>query len=738
MFFAHSPRPEQGIPAQGYRDHIDGVSRRAKAYAEEIAPFFKNGEILRELIVSGAELHDLGKLDEQNQPILAGKKRAKRLPLPHWDAGSALLLKEGQPEDMAFFAAWLVYAHHVGLGDLGEECAKGDSLWLRDENSEHIARTDQYLEEYKTRHCTATGRTISSLQFSQWDMRGASPNLFLRIALSCLVDADHTDTAENYGESLIQKSVSLKPKERLKSLSRYIEELEIENPDSKRNRFRREMYRLCKEAKHDKGLYSCDSPVGTGKTTAIMAHLLQTAQKHDLRRVFVILPYTNIIDQSVDVYRKALVLPGEDPEAVVAALHHKAEYQDVETRRFSARWNAPIVVTTAVQFFETLAASKPAALRKLHNLPGSALFVDEAHAALPAALWPLAWRWLKEYTALWGCHAVLASGSLNKFWQIADFDEETPKIPELLPDAFREELAKSEVHRVLFKRKKGTMNEKDLCDWLLTLPGPRVLVVNTVQSAAVIARKLQEQHLDSVEHLSTALMPKDRTRTLNRVKERLKNSKDQNWTLVATSCIEAGMDFSFRTGIREAASLASLLQLAGRIRRNEEEDWPDAIIWTVELAYDGLLKAHPAFKESARILLNLMETNAISPTLCTKALDKEVKAKGSFKQDLINAEEALSFNDVANKFKVIDSDTKTIVVDQLLAKNLESGKYVNWKDIQNGSVQAWTQKIEKLNLKESIHYPEIYIWPYEYDNFVGYMAGILKMAETDQKGFGLL
>lgn len=110
---------------------------------------------------------------------------------------------------------------------------------------------------------------------------------------------------------------------------------------------------------------ACDSPVGSGKTTAVMVHLLHAAVTKNLRRIFVVLPFTNIIDQSVDVYRRALLRDGEAPEDVVAAHHHKAEFSEPEARQYSFLWHAPIVVTTAVQFFQTLAARMPAALRKL-------------------------------------------------------------------------------------------------------------------------------------------------------------------------------------------------------------------------------------------------------------------------------------------------------------------------------------------------------------------------------------
>jgi CRISPR/Cas system-associated endonuclease/helicase Cas3 len=148
------------------------------------------------------------------------------------------------------------------------------------------------------------------------------------------------------------------------------------------------LFEACCRAQIDPAVQSCEAAVGTGKTTAVMAFLLRAAKEKGLRRIFVVLPYTNIIRQAVQVYRDALVLDGEDPQEVVAELHHLADFERPESRQLAAVWKSPVIVTTAVQFFETIAGNLPARVRKLHELPGSAVFVDEAHAAIPTGLWP--------------------------------------------------------------------------------------------------------------------------------------------------------------------------------------------------------------------------------------------------------------------------------------------------------------------------------------------------------------
>ena len=130
---------------------------------------------------------------------------------------------------------------------------------------------------------------------------------FFRIALSCIADGDHTDTAIHYGDqTAYEHIISLCPTYRLAALDRYIQTLK---KDDDRSRLRSEVYMACRDAITEGKIVSCDSPVGTGKTTAVMAHLLSQAEKRGLRRIIVVLPFTNIIKQSVEIYRDSLVLP---------------------------------------------------------------------------------------------------------------------------------------------------------------------------------------------------------------------------------------------------------------------------------------------------------------------------------------------------------------------------------------------------------------------------------------------
>ena len=268
--------------------------------------------------------------------------------------------------------------------------------------------------------------------------------------------------------------------------------------------------------------------------------------------------------------------------------------------------------------------------------------------------------------------------------------------------------------------------------------------MNTVQSAAVIARRLagwenrdnwQSNH-PQVEHLSTALTPTDREITLNRVMDRLASEDDQDWTLVATSCVEAGVDFSFRTGIRERASLNSLLQIAGRV--NRESELISADVWDIQLAHDSWLRPHPTFEHSSIVLGELFNERRVGVSSCTEALRREIRRSRLKKDELLKAERAKDFPKVAELFRVIDSPTVTAVVDKALREKIESGQRIPSQELQNGSVQIYTSRARGWALREFDHVPGLFAWELEYDPFLGFMAGVLPLIDGGEMGYIIL
>ena len=735
---AHSARPKRGISAQSYFDHSSSVARRSIWNAAR-AFRWRTGDLKNalEALRAAGLYHDLGKLDSENQSVLTSSA-SRGLPFPHEDAGGKQLLDLGHR-----FASLLVYAHHAGLPNLVLLKQRGLALFrepLAARQPGLIARTDERLQEYLASHRRSLAGEVSRPE----SVFNFGSSLTARISLSCLVDADHTDTALNYGERTISEIPATRWGERLESLNGYVRELARESKSDKyRDTLRQMLYESCRDYDAQESICACDSGVGSGKTTAVMAHLLSVARKRRLRHVFVVLPYTNIINQSVKTYRKSLVLDDETQVAdqVIAAHHHQADYASVEARQFATLWNSPITVTTAVQFFETLASNNPARLRKLHQLPGSAIFLDEAHAAIPPALWRVTFPWLLELARDWGCHIILASGSLCRFWELADVvGTKTVSIPNIAPKELRNEGDESESRRVKYRREPQALTLDGLTDFVRgTLKAPRLVIFNTKRAAALFARHLREEHRLDVLHLSTALAPVHREKIVEDITSRLLNERQRDWTLVATSCVEAGVDFNFGSAARESCGVLSLLQTAGRANRHSLET--NCEVWDFRL--DSSLPQHPSFDASRRVLARLFDDDSINTLnateLATLAMRRELGETdiGLKSKQLAEQESAKNFFTVNADYHVISEDTVPVIVDPDLVARLEAREPVLPKEIVRNSVQIYRREIEKLRVPKINRFgQDLYRWNLDYDAaFLGCMQGLLKVDYIQAGGF---
>lgn len=743
---AHSARPEKGIPSQTYHDHIRAVMKRASANAKNVCRYLQSdSSLFTQAVANGALCHDLGKLDPLNQHVLAGSSK-KGLPVKHEDAGAACLL---QNRDMP--AAILASKHHQGLPDLNDEKQRKE-LFLRNEVA--FSRTGQHLNEYIADHNRYVPEYLIP-GVCRIDTKWFSRGLRLRLALSCLVDADHGDTACHYGNEEDLNPPSCLWQKRLQALQEYTDSLFEQDSKNQRNILRREIFKSCKDAGIGYGIVACDSPVGTGKTTAVMAHLLNVAIQKKLRHIIVVLPYTNIIKQSVEIYRNALVLPGENGTEIVAEHHHQADFDHINSRHLTTLWKAPIVVTTAVQFFETIAANKPGRLRKLHELPGTAVFVDEVHNAIPSWMWPQMWQWINELVDDWSCHFVLASGSLPRFWEFPKMAKTNVNILDLVPKHIREDADQAEQKRIKYSTIPEPLSLAALIERIRSVAGPRLVIMNTVQSAAVVAHELykveptkgKSDGYYNVLHLSTALCPADRDKVVDQIEMQLGNKTQKDWTLVATSCVEAGMDFSFSTAFRESCSVSSLIQIGGRANRHGEELVSE--VWDFRISPDEpLLNKHPSFDNSRMVLAELfaekkMET-LTSTALATEAMRREIMTSFDKKaKKIADRERKFDFPGVASLCRVIDADTRTVVASQRVIAELEQGiKKVEHKDLLRNSVQLWPKKIEFLALEEISSNPGLYKMPEEYYGgfegdsrpCLGYMKGVLPLVYMHKEG----
>jgi CRISPR-associated endonuclease/helicase Cas3 len=295
---------------------------------------------------------------------------------------------------------------------------------------------------------------------------------------------------------------------------------------------------------------------------------------------------------------------------------------------------------------------------------------------------------------------------------------------------------------VELKTKPEKLALPELADFVQSKPGPRLVILNTIQSAAILADHLRTgRGLGTrVEHLSTALCPRDRAAIVQRVREGLKNRSDNDWILVATSCVEAGVDFSFRTAFRESCGLVNLLQISGRASRSAE--YNGAEVWDFRHDEDGFLTLHPHFKTSRRVLEKLFKEGKADAAHCTEALQREMNLgtgeAEATAQSILQHEKDSDYPEVAQLCRLITADTQTVLVNQDLVALFETRdktQFPNAKEVMLNSVQVWKTRLPDLDPKPVGFGDDLFaLRPEQYDDFLGYMKGLLPLLKAQQAG----
>lgn len=311
-------------------------------------------------------------------------------------------------------------------------------------------------------------------------------------------------------------------------------------------------------------------------------------------------------------------------------------------------------------------------------------------------------------------------------------------MPELFTPELKQSVLKVERRRICYKQ-AGLFTDIDaLIRHVRSTPGPRLVVLNTVQSAAVVARAMRQRGQETL-HLSTALAPKDRAPIVAQVIEKL-NASEKDWTLVATSCVEAGVDFSFRTAFRERFSTASLVQVGGRVNRHGED--ASGAVYDFLIDEGGAITKHPAARFPAAVLDRQFKKGSLSndgydpALLVTAAIAEEIRDRGGLGHDALSEnEEQRAYPAAAKCGRVIDADTRLVVIDPALRDRIAARDRVSFRELLLGSVQIWANKIETLGLIPIGGENDVFWFPHVYDpEFLGYMAGVLQLREIDEKG----
>ncbi|MBE6085437.1 MAG: CRISPR-associated helicase Cas3' [Selenomonas ruminantium] len=565
-------------------EHLHGVSDKAGAFAAEF------GEEASGRLVG--LYHDIGKYSQEFQAYLrqgGGRK------FDHSTAGALELMKRKSP--LSIPAAFCVAGHHSGLlngGNAKADTEESRSLCgrLKKKPGQDIPNYQAYREEVGD--VLDEGKSQLIPRFCRDFFAG---QFYTRMLFSCLVDADFLDTEEfmQLGENARGNFVSISElKERLDD---YVTKKFLDEQDERYaepiNQHRRKILRECiaaGEADEGSSLLSLTVPTGGGKTIASLAFALHHAVHTGKKRVIYVIPYTSIIEQNAKVFQEIL---GDEN---VIEHHCQVDYslasddgdydKPLKKQLATENWDAPLIVTTNVQFFESLFANRTSRCRKLHNIAASVIIFDEAQM-LPLDYLRPCLAAIHELTRHYGATAVLCTAtqpSLNKIFQ-NDYRREIKEICRNVTEEYKFfKRTKIELlpQKVALEEMADRLQEKEqvLC------------IVNTKKAARELFAALQGA--DGCFHLSTNLCPQHRKAILAQIRQALLDGKPCR--VVSTSLIEAGVDVDFPCVYREMAGLDSIIQAAGRCNREGRRAKEESLVYVFAWADKAMANSQQSMK----------------------------------------------------------------------------------------------------------------------------------------------
>jgi CRISPR-associated endonuclease/helicase Cas3 len=522
-------------------------------------------------------LHDLGKYSEAYQDHIAGRGPGG---VDHSTAGAQQVLQlglKGRDKGMAELIAYAIAGHHAGLPDMS-----GETGGLIDRLKKTVAPLDPVWRE----EVDVDPAGLAPTNFKPIPKIGGFQLAFLgRMIFSCLVDADFLDTEAFYAileGRQIDRTWPMLADEISRMVARFDEHMSNKrrtSADTMLNKLRDEVLaHVRQKAELPRGVFTLNVPTGGGKTLASLAFALDHASRWKMERIVYAIPFTSIIDQTASIFRDIL---GED-----AILEHHSSIElatagkeerfrdrgpDAKLRLAMENWQAPVIVTTNVQLFQSLFANRSSRCRKLHNLANAVIILDEAQTIPLHVLRPCVAA-LDELARNYGCSIVLCTATQPAL--------RAPRFPggfeigaerELAPDPAR-------LHRSLRRtteRLAGIMTDDDLVAELSTVE-QALTIVNSRRHALALYQSAKSAGIDGLIHLTTRQTASDRRYILHDVRESLKNQ--QPCRVIATSLVEAGVDIDFPRVWRAEAGLDQLTQAAGRCNREGRRPVEDSIV----------------------------------------------------------------------------------------------------------------------------------------------------------------
>lgn len=660
------------------RDHLIAVAEAAGQRSEK----FSCGHLGH----AAGLLHDLGKYD----PLFQRRLRDDSVRVDHAAPGAAAAIDRYGPK-LGTLLAHIVAGHHTGLRD-GVRDDDTNKTTLEERLSREargpMALAGAGADGIELADKIVPDRTIDP---GSKDTQGFTLAFLIRMLFSCLVDADYVETERFYA---VREGVPVprgddtdlrKIRASLDThLATKMAEAARAHPGSVNTARAEILSSVRAKADLPQGLFTLTVPTGGGKTLASLAFALDHAIRYGLDRVIVVIPFTSVIEQTASVYREALA-----PFDGSVLEHHSAfdtttldrrPLSDIEEtmkwegqgklRRAMENWDARIVVTTAVQFFESLFADRTSRCRKLHNIAKSVVVIDEAQT-LPLPLLRPAVLALSELARNYRTTVVLSTATQPALDETQDpmrsFAGGLRNVKELAPDPVR----LFEVLRRVRVEHAGRLADHDVASRLAE--SDQVLcIVNTRRHA----RALYEQigALPGAHHLSTFMCAAHRTKVLDGVRTDLREGRPCR--VVSTSLVEAGVDVDFPLVLRAEAGLDQIAQAAGRCNREGRRSVAVSCVVVFEVEAKNRLKALAAQGDAARAVMRWVADSRLTPDLLApeaiSAYFRELYTnKGAAALDEMRILERLEdrrgdlnfpFETVASLFRLIDDAMVPVIV----------------------------------------------------------------------------
>jgi len=643
---------QEQIGWQPLSEHLRNVANLAATFAE---PFGAGDEAH----LAGL-LHDLGKYRDEFQSYLRGE-RASSAETQHAIFGAAWTLDDTRSHLFALMLA--IAGHHAGLHDRSDL----DGMFAK-----RGLRIPESIPELVTKIERELGPLPAPPAPPPWVRDAFSADFYTRLIFSCVVDADRLDTA--YWPASPTMDTALDVDSLLAEICAERARKASANPDSPLAALRNRIFDTALEcAVLSPGFFSLTVPTGGGKTLASMAFALAHARQHGLRRVIVVIPYLSIIEQNAAEYRRIfgadIVL---ENHSGVRPDDDASEEEKSRLELVSENWDAPVVVTTSVQFLESLFASSPSRCRKLHRIPRSVVIFDEVQT-LAAHLLAPTFNVLRELATNYGTSFVFSSATQPAFRRCAALSDG------FLPDELREVAPEPDK---LFQKLRRVSYRLPARDESVDWPALAVLLADAPQVLCVVnltrhAKELWEQlgrilPLDEAPiHLSSAMCAQHRLDLISSIKQRLRDGLACR--VVSTQLIEAGVDVDFPEVWRALGPLDAIVQVAGRC--NREGRRPSGTVYVFRPADHKLPPGvYRAAADQATITLASMG----DPANAAERLATGSTVFGDYFQSLyqvVNTDfakpgeptiqedrEYLRFREVSRKARVIEDSGKPVIV----------------------------------------------------------------------------